>query len=172
MSRIFEQAVADYNIAICICKLPDYLCGESFNAGDFSTFIDTIQTEVLCKFINQQNESVFKKISDFLTILNSYLSFLGMIRLSISEEYGLMWKVCGSYDEVFCLVDNNCRKAKDLLEKEKSLGVNSLNESLTDTDNIETNLNQLDFLRSILLSYKQICKLYNEICADKTLLVF
>lgn len=167
ISKIFEQAVADYNIAICICKLPDYLCGESFNAGDFFAFIDTIQTEVQCKFINQQNESVFKKISDFVAILESYLSFLGMIRLSISEEYGVIWKTCGSYDEVFCLIDNNYSKVKAEVEKKFK---NSSDEF--STDEAETRLNQLNFLRSILLAYKQICKLYSEICTDKTLLVF
>ena len=179
MSKIFEQAVADYNIATYICKLPDYLNGESFYAGDIFDFIDTIQTEVLGKFVNQQNEDVFKKISDFRVALDTYSGFLSMIRLSISEEYGILWKMYGSYEEVFCLVNDNYRKAKAELEKEISAKENSQSESSTNTDEAEkklnraeTKLNQLDFLHSILIAYKQICELYSEICVGKTLLVF
>ena len=170
MSRIFEQAVADFNVATNICKLPDYLNGESFYAGDIFDFISTIQTDILGKFVNQQNEDVFQNISDFKVALEKYASFLGVIRWAVSEKYGIMWKSGASYYEVLCLIDDDCSKAKTKLEDEVPSEEGSRNKS--SIIEIETYLNQLEFLRSILSAYKQICDLYSEICTGKTLLVF
>lgn len=168
MIGIFEQTVADFNIATYICKLPDYLNGESFYAGDIFDFISTIQSEILGKFVNQQNEDVFKKISDFLVVLETYASFLGVIRWAVSEKYGNMWKTGASYYEVLYLIDDDCSKAKTKLEDEVPSEEGSPNKSSI----TETYLNQLELLRSILSAYKQICDLYSEICTEKTLLVF
>lgn len=168
MSGIFEQTVADFNIATYMCKLPDYLNGESFYAGDIFDFISTIQSEILGKFINQQNEDVFKKISDFLVALETYAGFLGVIRWAVSEKYGIMWKTGASYYEVLYLIDDDCNKAKTKLEDEVPSEEGSPNKSSI----TETYLNQLESLRSILSAYKQICDLYSEISTGKTLLVF
>lgn len=93
-----------------------------------------------------------------------------MIRLSVSEIYGGMWKMCGSYDVVFNLLDRDYNKFKTI--KENSTSIEESSQNGYSAVDAETHLTQLNFLHSILLAYKQICELYGEICSGRTLLVF
>lgn len=170
IGKIFEQAMADYGIATYICKLPDYLIEEPFYAGDIFAFSDFIQTNVLAKFVNQQNENIYKKISEFNLALKTYSSFLSMIRLSVSEKYGIMLKMSGVNNEVIRLLDRDYDKMKTNLSREMPMEEKETDKPLT--EEIKGELTQLEFLRSILLSYKQLCELFGEICPGKTTLVF
>lgn len=165
MSKIFEQTVANYNIATYICKLPDYLSGESFYAGDAFAFIDEIQTNILSKFVNCQDDNIFKKISEFTLALKAYCGFLGMIRLSVSEKYGIMLKVYGFDNEIISLIDSDCDEVKQTLDRERE-ATGPL------TSELEGRINQLEFLHSVFLSHKQLCELFREVCPGKTILVF
>ncbi len=169
MGKIFEQAVADYNIATYICKLPDYLNGEPYYAGDTFAFVDAIQTDILSKFVNQQGENIFKKISEFTCVLEAYSGFVGMIRLSISEKYGSLLKITGLNCEIINLIDEERNEIKDdFVEKNSTKG--DVNES--SLSGVEERLTQLDLVRSILLSHKRLCELFEDICPGKTILVF
>ena len=170
MSKLFEQAVGNYNIATYICKLSDYLIEEPFYAGDIFDFVDFIQTNVLSKYVGQQNEVIFKKISEFNLKLKSYCSFLGMIRLFISEKYGIMLKKAGLNNEIISLIDTDYEEIKNKLDGKISINGDEINEA--SVLELEERLTQLDFLRNILLAHKQLCDLFEEICSGKTILVF
>lgn len=170
MRKLFEQSVANYNIATYICKLSDYLIEEPFYAGDILAFVDFVQTNVLAKYVAHQNNIIFRKISEFNFKLKSYSGFLGMIQLSISEKYGIMLKLGGLNNEIISLVDTDCEEIKDNLDGKISIEGDETNEALI--LELEGKLKQLDFLRTILLLYKQLCDLFEEICPGKTILVF
>lgn len=168
MSRIFEQSVADYNIATAICRVSDYLCGEPFYANNVFAFIDAIQTNVLEKFISYQNEEVYDKISQFQNAINTYSGFLGMIQPSVAEKYGHLLKICGLDNGIIDLINSDYNEIKNHLDTKTYLGeANELS-----VYGSEKKLTQLDFIRSILSSHKQLCELYSEICPGKTILVF
>jgi len=167
MCKIFEQAVEDYNISFYVCKLPDYLMGEPFYADDSLAFVDTIRTNLLAKFISYQNEEVYKKIIQFQSAVETYSGCLSIIRLSVSEVYGFMLKMCGS-DEIIELIDTECNEIRNSLDN-KTLQENEGNDS--PSFGLDEKLMQMEFIHSILLSYKQLCELYSEICPGKTLLV-
>jgi len=169
MSKMFEQAIADYNIATYICRLPDYLMGDPFYVCDSFAFVDAIQTDILAKFINHQGEEIYNKISQFTSAVTTYAGFLGMIRSSVSEEYGLMLKAYGFTTEIIDEINATCDAVKNgsdnkILQEDKS--------NNPSTDDLEEKLIQLDFVRSILLAHKQLCELYSEICPGRKLLVF
>lgn len=169
MSKIFEQAIADYSIATYVCRLPDYLMGEPFYASDSFAFVDAVQNDILTKFTNHQDEEIYNKISQFANAVKTYAGVLGMIRLSVSEEYGFMLKGCGFTTEIFDEIDVACDAIKSSLDNKLSQADKSSNPS---TDDSEGKLIQLDFIRSILLAHKQLCKLYREIYPGRTLLLF
>lgn len=164
MRTIFEQLVADYNIATYICKISDYLCEEKpFYAQDSFDFIDAIQTNILAKFISYQNESIFTKIAEFSHALKTYSGFLGMIRLSLFERYGVI-ELGRANDEIIDLIDKDCNTIKGMEAKDGT--------SESQISEMEGELIQLNFLRSVLLSRRQLCELFGEICPGKTLFVF
>ncbi len=170
MRGIFEKAVMDYNIAVYICKLSDYLSGEPFYGSDIFAFNDVIENKILSRFLCEQNENIYKMISEFKNALKNYSGFLGMIRSSISEVYGFAWIMGASYDEIIGLIDSDCNEIQDNLGEKVSIKREDINES--SVSSLEQKLIQLDFIRSILLSHKQISELFGEICPGKTMFVF
>lgn len=150
--------------------MPDYLLGESFDSGDSFTFMETIRASVLTKFLNFQTEDIFRQISEFNNHIKIYFSFLGLIRLSVSEEYGFMLRTMGYNNEILSLIDSECDEIKNNLGREISIEGRETND--ISVSELQSRLNQLDFLRNILCSHKQLCELFEEICPGKTLLVF
>jgi len=169
MSKIFEQAVADFNIATYICRLPDYLNGDPYCAENAFDFIDAIKADILGQFVHQQDKDIFKQISEFTTALEAYSCFLGMIRLSVSEKYGSLLKLAGLDCEIIGLIDDERNEIKNKLG-DKFSSKESTN-APSDSE-LEGRLTQLDFIRSILLSHKRLCELFEKICPGKTILVF
>ena len=164
MRKEFEHLVEKYNIATYICNISKYLCEEEpFYVQDSFDFIDAIRTNILSQFLSHQKESIFTKIVAFNHTLKTYSSLLGMIRLSLYEEYGVI-ELGSSNDEIIDLIDEN-RKAIKKMEVKDGTSESQISE-------MEEKLIQLDFLRSILLSHKQLCELFGEICPDKTMFVF
>lgn len=170
MSKIFENAVADYNIATYICKLPNYLDAGGFCGGDIFEFIETIQSNVLSKYVSQQNEEIYKKISEFNHVLDAYAHFLCMITSAISQKYGMMLNLGVSYDEIIKTMDSDVAEIKTNLGKRTSMKEGGTNEPSVSM--LEGELNQLSFIRSVLSAHKQLCKLFGEICPGKTILAF
>ena len=170
MSKLFEQAVANYNIATYICKLSDYLTEEPFYAGDILAFVDFVQTNVLAKYVDQQNEIIYGNISEFSAELETYSGFLGMMKLSISEKYGIIIKMMGLNNEIISLLDADYEEVKNNLDEEISKKEDDANESAV--LELKGKLTQLDILRTVLSSHKQLCDLFEEICPGKTIFVF
>lgn len=170
MVKIFEQSVADYNIAAHICKLTDYLNQGGFRGGDIFEFIEIIQSNVLSKYVSKQNEEIYKKISEFNHVLDTYAHFLCMITSAISQKYGMMLNLGVSYDEIIKTVDSDVAEIKTNLGKRTSMKEDGINESSISM--LEGELNQLSFIRSVLGANKQLCELFGEICPGKTILVF
>ena len=170
MRGIFEKAVMDYKIANYICNLSDYLNGEAFYGGDIFAFNDAIENNILSRFLCEQNEKIYKMISEFREALKNYSGFMGMIRFSISEKYGFMWELNKSHDEIISFIDNECNEIKGNLEKRVSIKKEAINKS--SVSNPEEDLAQLTFIGSIIQSHKQMIELFGEICPGKSLLVF
>ena len=169
MSDIFEQTVADYNIATYICKVSDYLCGEPFYSSNAFSFIDAIQTNILARFISQQNDKVFEKISEFSQEMRTYSGFLGMVRVAVSKKYGIFLKACGFNNEIFGLIENDRGEMQSKLSEEPSTEDKDNKDLIT---GLEEELSQLDFISSILLAHKRLCELYGEICPGKRMHIF
>ncbi len=121
MRKIFEQAVVDCNIALHICKLPDYLLGESFFGSEYFTFAETIHTRVLKKFSIYKCENTFIEISEFNDMIKSYSGFLGLIRLSVSEKYGSLLMTKGDINEILSMIDSDYNEIKNNLGKKISI---------------------------------------------------
>lgn len=108
-------------------------------------------------------------ISEFKCTLENYASFLGMLRSSVSEVYGFMWTAGVSYDDIIRQIDSDYSETKDSLDEKSSIDeINESSESFT----LESKLNQLNFISSILVSHKQISELFEEICPGKKICVF
>lgn len=170
MREIFEKAVMDYNIATYICKLSDYLNGEVFYGGDIFAFNDAIENNIISRFLCEQNEKIYKMISEFKLALKNYSGFLVMIRPSISEVYSNMWTMGASYDEIISLIDSDRSEIRDNSGEKVSIKKEEINES--SVSSLKEKLVQLDFIHSILLSHKQLSELFGEICPGKTILMF
>ncbi len=153
-----------------VCNLSDYLNGEAFYGGDIFAFNDAIENNSLSRFLCEQNEKIYKMISEFREALKNYSGFMGMIRFSISEKYGFMWELNKSHDEIISFIDNECNEIKDNLEKRVSIKKEAINKS--SVSNPEEDLAQLTFIGSIIQSHKQMIELFGEICPGKSLLVF
>lgn len=174
MLEMFKQAVASYNIAVYVCNVADYLCGNSVNFGDALGFIDTIQNTILIKFVTSQGEEMFKKIAEFNTALESYCAFLGMIRASVSEYYGFIWRMYKSYDMINELIYKNRSEIEKTLAEEECKTVVTLEKDMESKPNMDlkTKIIQLNFIDSIFSRHKEIVSLFENICNEKTLLVF
>lgn len=174
MRKIFEQAVAHHSITGYMCKVADYLIDKPFYSVDIFNFIGTIQTTILEKFVNNQDEEIFKKITEFKIALESYCAFLGMIQTSISECYGFAWRMSKSYDGIIELIRSNKAEMGKALAEEQSMVALMSEEDIESKSAIElkTKINQLNFIESIFLRHKDIDSLYSEICNGKTLLVY
>ncbi len=169
MREIFEKAVEYYNIAVYMCRLPDYLSGEAFYGSDIYAFNDVIENKILSGFLCEQNEEIYKMISEFKKELRNFAGFLSMLHSSVSEAYGFMWTVGVPCDEIIRQIDSDYNETQDSLEEKSSIG--KIKES-PEYFALESKLNQLNFIRSILMSHKQISELFEEICLGKTICVF
>lgn len=170
MLDIFKQAVAEHNIVAYLCNVADYLCDEPFYSGDIFSFINTIQAKILNKFVNNQDEEIFKNITSFNVALKSYCCFLDIIRTSVSEYYGFMWRMSPCHDGILSLIKSDKDEVKKaLLEEDNKTASLSESNSLLE---LETKINQLNFIESIFSCHKEISDIFKEICVGKTLLVY
>lgn len=167
MVRIFEQAISEYHIPTYTYNLPNYL-NDGFPLStqnfDIESFIKTIHDNVLEKFFAQQNEDIFLKIRKFNQVLKSYKDLCGPFQVDVLYSHGIIWTpdmniaddtIIAAIDSVRAEIENNQYQnvPKEKVEMDKELF-------------------QLAANREIIVTRKQLCELFEEICPGKRLLIF
>lgn len=168
MREIFAEAVAKYNVASCICSLSYFLeSGPNYDLH-IDCFIEVIQDDLLSKFINYQNECVYKEISQFIIALESYMDSISLFDPTISAFYGNMLKP-GECSATLDRVDKDYNELKSSSIDGKPVDNTPNNLSSL---NLGFKLGQLDCIRSALRAYNRLDELYSKIFPGMTLLVF
>lgn len=168
MRKIFAEAVAEYNVASCICSLSYFLKSGPNYDFRIDCFIETIQDDLLSKFINHQNECVYEEITEFLNVLESYMDSTSLLNPDISKPYGIMMDVHGcsatldKADKDYCDQQNSSTDGKPVDDKP----TNSSKDDLTKKQG------QLYWICSALRAYNRLSEIYSKICPGQTLLVF
>ena len=168
MRKIFAEAVAEYNVASCICSLSYFLKSGPNYDFRIDCFIETIQDDLLSKFINHQNECVYEEITEFLNVLESYMDSTSFLNPDISKPYGIMMDVHGcsatldKADKDYCDQQNSSTEGKPVDDKP----TNSSKDELTKKQG------QLYWICSALRAYNRLSEIYSKICPGQTLLVF
>lgn len=181
MVRIFEQTVADHNLALHLLNLDNYICFQPLYSLDVTGFNEAIHVKIFSPFINKHDEDIYKKILKFTESLNSYTGFLWMLpqhrdvpqednyeSVPVSEDeentvtalevvldwegYCDLWLGCKSHEKMYDRINSDRNKIENMLIK---------------SHNSDEVLTQLDFLHQVFLSHEELHKLFYEITGGK-----
>lgn len=162
MTKEFERLISKYKIAY-------FICGELSYSQRVDEFVEATKIGLLAKFINEQEDDMYKKISEFNETLYGFNITLDELNPSNVRAFHLNISFLRTSELTLLEILEHIAEDKNRLIARRD---NPTEKEVLSEQVLSEEIRQLIIIEDLLGMYSKTNSLYGLICTGKTLLVF